>query len=158
MMLWEAQVHPDVVGCADTDSLLGTQRKSICPLCLLSLAVSTAGRQGLHLFQILFKSTVVLKNGNHTRIQSSWGKCSREQGTEGHLTKHFWSSHMCGSSLHGRVTYPAPEDLVDGCTFFQCALSDHLRSHFLHIQHECIKGLLYVGLFLFFFLFGVLML
>lgn len=56
------------------------------------------------------------------------------------------------------VTYPPPKDLVDGRAFFQRALSYDLCSHFLHIQHECIKRFLYVGLLLFFFLFGVLML
>lgn len=56
------------------------------------------------------------------------------------------------------VTHPSAQDLVDGCTFFQRALSYDLRSHFLHIQHERVKGFLYVGLLLLFFLFGVLML
>lgn len=55
-------------------------------------------------------------------------------------------------------TYPSPQDLVDGRAFLQRALSDDLCSHFLHIQHECIKRFLYVGLLLLFLLFGVLML
>lgn len=72
-----------------------------------------------------------------------------------HATHHvpFWPS---SSSRH--ATYPPAQDLVDGCTFFQRALGYNLCSHFLHIQHECIKRFLYVGLLLFFFLFGVLML
>lgn len=62
------------------------------------------------------------------------------------------------SSPRERATYPSPQDLVDGRAFFQRALGDHLCSHFLHIQHERVKRFLYVGLLLFFFLFGVLML
>lgn len=58
----------------------------------------------------------------------------------------------------GQCVPPSAQDLVDGCTFFQRALSYDLRSHFLHIQHERVKGFLYVGLLLLFFLFGVLML
>lgn len=56
------------------------------------------------------------------------------------------------------TTYPSPQDLVDGGTFFQRALGHDLGPHFLHIQHERVKRFLYVGLLLFFFLFGVLML
>lgn len=56
------------------------------------------------------------------------------------------------------ATYPPPQDLVDGRTFFQRALRHDLCPHFLHIQHERVKRFLYVGLLLFFFLFGVLML
>lgn len=56
------------------------------------------------------------------------------------------------------ATYPSPQDLVDGRAFFQRALGHDLCPHFLHIQHECVKRFLYVGLLLFFFLFGVLML
>lgn len=65
----------------------------------------------------------------------------------------FWP---CSPS--GGAAYPSAQDLVDGCTFFQRALGYNLRSHFLHIQHERVKRFLYVGLLLFFFLFGVLML
>lgn len=53
-------------------------------------------------------------------------------------------------------TYPPPQDLVDGSTFLQCALSHHLGPHLLHVEHEGIQGFLYVDLFLFLlFLFSV---
>lgn len=53
-------------------------------------------------------------------------------------------------------TYPPPQDLVDGSTFLQCALSHHLSPHFLHVEHEGIQRFLYVDLFLFLlFLFSV---
>lgn len=55
------------------------------------------------------------------------------------------------------VTYPSTEDLVDGCTLFQCAFCYNFCSHFLHIQHKCIKRFLYVWLLFLFFFFGVLM-
>lgn len=47
------------------------------------------------------------------------------------------------------VTYPPAQDLVDGSTFLQCALSHHLGPHLLHVEHEGIQRLLYVDLFLF---------
>lgn len=53
-------------------------------------------------------------------------------------------------------TYPPAQDLVDGSAFLQCALSHHLGSHFLHVEHEGIQRFLYVDLFLFLlFLFSV---
>lgn len=93
-------------------------------------------------------------SGSQTRIQSGrvgamLGR-ARCKGTPVTVSGPRWFSAR-------RATYPAPEDLVNGCTFLQCALGHHLCSHFLHIQHERVEGLLYVGLFLFFFLFGVLM-
>lgn len=54
-------------------------------------------------------------------------------------------------------TYPSTEDLVDGCALFQCAFCYNFCSHFLHIQHKCIKRFLYVWLLFLFFFFGVLM-
>lgn len=44
-------------------------------------------------------------------------------------------------------TYPSAQYLVDSCTLFECALSHHLGSHLLHIQHECIQRFLDVWLF-----------
>lgn len=43
-------------------------------------------------------------------------------------------------------SYPPSQDLVDGSTLFQGALSDDFRPHFFHIQHESIQGLLNSGL------------
>lgn len=48
--------------------------------------------------------------------------------------------------------YLSSQDLVDGRTFLQGALSHHLGPHLLHIQHEGIQRLFHVG-FLFFLLF-----
>lgn len=81
----------------------------------------------------------------------------RGSGTFCHPT-HGVLVRSSPSSPTEAATYPSPQDLVDGRAFFQRALSDDLCSHFLHIQHERVKRFLYVGLLLFFFLFGVLML
>lgn len=49
------------------------------------------------------------------------------------------------------VTYPPAQDLVDGSTFLQCALSHHLGPHLLHVEHEGVQGFLddrFLGLLL----------
>lgn len=140
-------------------ALTGVLRKNICPLCPSVLCCVYARK----IRDVAIPNAVQKQNAldewkpykNSKRRAWERGQRSREQGTKGHCTQCSQSSCVVFSP---RDTYPAPEDLVDGCTFFQCALGHHLRSHLLHIQHECIKGLLYVGLFLLFFLFGVLML
>lgn len=115
--------------------------------------------QGMAVVNIIRRQSYCFQlHKDHGRSQSmAQGKgCSKPMRTRTcHSTHHvlFWPS-----SPSRYTTYPPAQDLVDGCTFFQRALSYNLCSHFLHIQHECIKRLLYVGLLLFFFLFGVLML
>lgn len=59
----------------------------------------------------------------------------------------------CPRGLEGEGrSYLSSQDLVNGRTFLQGALSHHLGSHLLHIQHEGVQRLLHVGL-LFFLLF-----
>lgn len=47
-----------------------------------------------------------------------------------------------GGRNAGCWPYPSPEDLVDGRALLEGALSDYLGTHFLHVQHEGIEGLL----------------
>lgn len=37
---------------------------------------------------------------------------------------------------------PATQDLVDGSALLECALSNDLGSHLLHVKHERIEGFL----------------
>lgn len=87
------------------------------------------------------QSRAYLEQGEHTPLIS----------TTDHTTG-YWLSHL----VHP-VTYPSTKDLIDGCTLFQRAFCYNFCSHFLHIQHKCIKRFLYVWLLFLLLFFGVLM-
>ena len=141
-------------------ALTGGPRPNLtCPMMFESLLPAGGEDQGVAVVNIIRRQSYCFQlHTDHGRSQSmAEGKgCSKPMGTGTRHPTHrvlFWPS---SPSRH--ATHPPAQDLVDGCTFFQRAFSYDLCSHFLHIQHECIKRFLYVGLLLFFFLFGVLML
>lgn len=69
----------------------------------------------------------------------------------------FHFRHLACFIQQGLYTYPSTKNLIDGSTLFQRAFCYNFRSHFLHIQHKCIKRFLYVWFLFLLFFFGVLM-